>query len=82
MKRFNIFQIFISLFCILILQLQLDAQSNKNPEIKQLILKLYQIKNVEKFSDFAYSLETLRETIKQTKEQANLATSGENYFSF
>jgi len=29
MKRFNIFQIFISLFCILILQLQLDAQSNK-----------------------------------------------------
>ena len=61
---------------------QLDAQSNKNPEIKQLILKLYQIKNVEKFSDFAYSLETLRETIKQTKEQANLATSGENYFSF
>jgi beta-glucanase (GH16 family) len=29
MKRFNIFQIFISLFCVLILQLQLDAQSNK-----------------------------------------------------
>jgi beta-glucanase (GH16 family) len=29
MKRFNIFQIFISLFCILILQLQLDAQANK-----------------------------------------------------
>ena len=52
---------------------QLDAQSNKNPEIKQLILKFYQIKNVEKFSDVAYSLETLRETIKQTKEQANLA---------
>ncbi|MTJ15567.1 MULTISPECIES: sensor histidine kinase [unclassified Dolichospermum] len=52
---------------------QLDAQSNKNPEIKQLILKLYQIKNVEKFSDFAYSLETLREPIKQTQEQANLA---------
>ncbi|QEI41296.1 Sensor protein ZraS [Dolichospermum sp. UHCC 0315A] len=52
---------------------QLDAQSNKNPEIKQLILKKYQIKNVEKFSDFAYSLETLREPIKQTKEQANLA---------
>ena len=61
---------------------QLDAQSNKNPEIRQLILKVYQIKNVEKFSDFAYSLETLRETIRQTKEQANLATSGENYFSF
>jgi signal transduction histidine kinase len=52
---------------------QLDAQSNKNSEIKQLILKLYQIKNVEKFSDIAYSLETLREPIKQTKEQANLA---------
>ena len=52
---------------------QLDAQSNKNSEIKQLILKLYQIKNVEKFSDFAYSLETLREPIEQTKEQANLA---------
>ena len=52
---------------------QLDAQSNKNPEIKQLILKLYQIRNVEKFSDFAYSLETLGETIRQTKEQANLA---------
>ncbi|MBO1054477.1 MAG: GHKL domain-containing protein [Dolichospermum sp. DET73] len=52
---------------------QLDAQSNKNSEIKQLILKLYQIKNVEKFSDFADSLETLREPIKQTKEQANLA---------
>ena len=29
MKRFNIFQFFISLFCVLILQLQLDAQSNK-----------------------------------------------------
>jgi signal transduction histidine kinase len=38
-----------------------------------LILKVYQIKNVEKFSDFADSLETLREPIKQTKEQANLA---------
>lgn len=29
MKRFNIFQFFISLFCVLILQLQLDAQLNK-----------------------------------------------------
>jgi len=52
---------------------QLDVQSNKNPEIRQLILKVYQIKNVEKFSDFADSLETLGETIKQTKEPASLA---------
>jgi two-component system, NtrC family, sensor kinase len=52
---------------------QLDSQSNKILAKQELFLKFYQVENADEFSDFAHSIERIREIIKENQKQANLA---------